>query len=725
MRLLLLQLLCFVPLIWTPYFQGNADLHLVLFLLLPPSIATVYFFQQYLDGESVRFRSSPLYILPLIGIIITLLQMAHHYFTPASIVAEGVYSYVIPPNPGPIVHSLFLWCSIGLLMILIGDPGVSEYTSSGEIKTEDTNNDGRSDDSLYNDLALTMTVAGGLFGVLLVMQYMQINILPFQYEETFAGTPGTLNNPTFAAGLLATVFPIALYYTVGSHSTIARFATGILCIAIVAGILLTNSRAGALGLVVSLVILFGLVMARYALRSSEEGENDTEENKGDNKDEPEGESFSLQPACWATVLLLGMFIVGGVFYGQRSGMDVSSIVDPEHETNAVRLAVWEGTADMIGEHTWMGAGAGNFVALYPPHRKEREMKISDPENMDRHPGKRVSQAHSIFLHRIAEWGIPAGGLFWGLLFYLFISRLWRFLNRRMDYRTFLRNLGWAGGVTGFLVTGLVTGLFQSPAATLYFFLVFSLFILEQEGVDRQITFPGNTGIPGFVVSGFFVLVPAIGLCYFYLTSSYNIQQARATQNRSEEAQNLSRAIESYPFEPRAMKLLGDRLRSQNPEQARNLYERGLSLAPYDYPLLNSMAIFMARQTRSENKEEGGESNDSDIDRARQLLDRAISLVPTRHTAYLNRGLLHQWQNNSEAAREDFQQALERKPDLHRAARYLVILAALREDREDIIRWLTHLRDNGFERTSLLRRENVLQPFLQDPDISSLIEEMEE
>ena len=275
---------------------------------------------------------------------------------------------------------------------------------------------------------------------------------PFYVENPRREAVSTLGNSTETAEVLALLLPWALAFLLAPGR--GAFLFGALSFALIAaGLWVTGGRAGALAALAGATVLLVLRLCKTT--------GDGAPSLG----------FSLAGAAVALVLGLA---AGGILTASRGPAfknieSDASILSPDYPTNKVRLAVWDGTLEMIGDRPLLGAGAGRFRYDFPPYRDPEEARI---------PGLRgarteVHDPHNEFLWAAAEGGVPAGlalAAFLGLIFLRFMA----LAGNALDYRHRLAACAGAGTAAAFAVDALFASPLHDPATAVILFLTAGL-----------------------------------------------------------------------------------------------------------------------------------------------------------------------------------------------------------------------------------------------------------
>jgi Tfp pilus assembly protein PilF len=129
---------------------------------------------------------------------------------------------------------------------------------------------------------------------------------------------------------------------------------------------------------------------------------------------------------------------------------------------------------------------------------------------------------------------------------------------------------------------------------------------------------------------------------------------------------LQTALRIYPDYPEAMEFSGI-VESQlgHDQEARNFFEKGLSMTPRDNPDYDFRAVNLAAQLMKLGKN----------DDALKLLNEEIANSPGYARAWSNRAVIHFQRGELTSAREDAQNALRLGPNNPQAQNLLNLLSA--------------------------------------------------
>ncbi|MEW5961424.1 MAG: O-antigen ligase family protein, partial [Chloroflexota bacterium] len=243
--------------------------------------------------------------------------------------------------------------------------------------------------------------------------------------ESFQTLPrlSVLGNPNTMASFLALVLPVVLYKFSSSRRLMSRLLLGLWLVMLTASILLTQSRGGALALMVAVAFL----AAGWAAQK-------TGITPGNLRIDPR-----LRAGVWllagALVLLFGLF--GWLIFSQRS---LSEGVD-------VRQQVITGAFKSLSRYPLLGAGPGTLGEEIIRYQRPLAVIWGD--------------AHNLPLTLMAETGLIGGiGLVWLAVVGLKLlgTTLWQF--DRAQQR--LSSLACVAALLGFAAHNLVDSLFKFP-----------------------------------------------------------------------------------------------------------------------------------------------------------------------------------------------------------------------------------------------------------------------
>ncbi len=249
-----------------------------------------------------------------------------------------------------------------------------------------------------------------------------------------------LGNPNLLAGYLLPAIPLSLAAGLAWRGWLPKLLAVVMVGLNISSLVLTYSRGGWLGLVVSLTVLSLLLL--YWL-------------------------LPLLPRFWQfwalPILLgsLGVVVVGAVLFIPTVRTRVLSIfADRSDSSNNFRINVWAAVQEMIQARPIIGIGPGNdaFNQVYPLFQR---------------PGYTALSAYSIFLELLVEAGaIGLATFLWFLL--TTFNRAWQTLNhlRTLRHSDGFWLMAAVATMLGMLTHGLVDTIWYRPeVATLWWLMV--------------------------------------------------------------------------------------------------------------------------------------------------------------------------------------------------------------------------------------------------------------
>lgn len=251
------------------------------------------------------------------------------------------------------------------------------------------------------------------------------------YQNALSDVSGTLINRNHFAGLVGMLAFVAfgLAYIGGRAGEVAGPYLYLLTGASMAlALSLSLSRMGMLSFFVTLLCLVGLIGMRGGQRK-------------------------LGTMLGAT--LLGLVVAGAGWVGVDMVVTrYASLFGPDAVVQEARPHVYRDIFRMIRQNPW-GVGPGEFQDSFRQYQTFRPDMLFD-------------HAHNDFLETTAEWGLPLGLVFWGLVFFIIGRTAYRFLTTES-----LRECGIAlaciGGAGMLCFHGLADFNLQIPVnATLFF-----------------------------------------------------------------------------------------------------------------------------------------------------------------------------------------------------------------------------------------------------------------
>ncbi len=181
---------------------------------------------------------------------------------------------------------------------------------------------------------------------------------------------GTYINPNNLAGFLELLLPLCLSYAlVGRLKPLAKVFLGYAALMMMAGILMSVSRAGWVATAVAMAGLC-LLLLRYP-------------------------GFRLRALpVFALVMLVGFFAVR---HTDRIRDRIKSTPRLENLAHDMRPAIWDSALRMWQDRPWFGVGPGHFDYRFREYR---------PDSVQSRPDR----VHNDYLNTLTDWGVVGAGL---------------------------------------------------------------------------------------------------------------------------------------------------------------------------------------------------------------------------------------------------------------------------------------------------------------------------
>ncbi|MEI6667073.1 MAG: O-antigen ligase family protein [Acidobacteriota bacterium] len=240
---------------------------------------------------------------------------------------------------------------------------------------------------------------------------------------------GTLGNPNFVAALAAITIPLACARAIAQDGGFhRRLWAGVAVVVLATGLVVTGSRAGALGLA-SGVAVFGMMSGHRRSR----------------------------------LLALGAVLVAAL---AMAGSGARGLAD----TSDGRVYIWKTAWSHAWDRPWAGLGPGAFELHYPGWDR-RAQAAGEAGSADLRFAGPQQAAHNDYLQSLLERGVP--GLVAFLLAVATPAMLWR-RSRLLVPETRAAVAGAAGAIAAGATVALFDFPFQRPAETAALFMALAL-----------------------------------------------------------------------------------------------------------------------------------------------------------------------------------------------------------------------------------------------------------
>ncbi|NGO38698.1 hypothetical protein G4L39_04725 [Limisphaera ngatamarikiensis] len=453
---------------------------------------------------------------------------------------------------------------------------------------------------------------------------------------------GTYINPNHLAGYLELVTPLAFTYAITSRlSPVVKVVLGYAGLVMLAGLVVTMSRAGWVSAGVVLLVMFVVLALRSAHR-------------------------------WVALGLLAVAIAAGWYFLPKSFVlkkrwELVQRDLAEGEVSDVRPALWRAAVELWRENPWWGIGPGHFDYRF------RQVRPASIQN-------RPDRVHNDYLNTLVDWGVVGAFLVGGMLVCLIVGvvQTWPYVRGTpgdlggRSSNKFAFVFGASLGLVALAIHSLADFNLHIPANALIAVTWAALLSSHLRFSTDRYWFRARLGVKvGLTVVLALVAVYLVREGWRSAREQRILARAEALADCSpEQVAELEKAWAVEPRNPLTAYRLGEALRIQSfegapnyrdlAEQAMRWYEIAMRLNPYDpYPLLR-YGMCLDWLDRSEE--------------AQPYYDRALALDPNNHYLVAHMGWHYVQMGQWAAARAWF----ERSRKLHwkdniMADRYLAIV----------------------------------------------------
>lgn len=457
------------------------------------------------------------------------------------------------------------------------------------------------------------------------------------------------------AGALAAMLLCATVPLTRTGPRWSRALSGGSAAALLALLLLTESRGGLIAAVAGLLIAGVALWAKRVDRG-------------------------LAVVAGALVLLGGLF---GLLQARRQ-------VSPDRmETAGLRLDVWKSGLRMVAERPILGWGAGGFAAEYPRFRSESEFGYSHRHVVDAF--KDLEDAHSSWVQIATETGIP--GLLALLLVVYVAARLWRYYVRTApdgDRAAVLAGLG--GAAAAYLVAGLFNTLTVKTSHTMLFWVLLGL--IELVGDDRPRRAASRTREWRVAMPAAAAFVALFGALWAGAVGKAEAAflEGMSTNRASLRETRLRESLDTNPFSWRAHYELALTLAAMGRfVGAADEGRATLHYRPFHLDALNHTAISLIQA--------GGDPREIEA-----LFRRAVEVAPYYYKTLHNFGQFERMRGNRAEARTWFTEAIERNPTYVSSYFCRGMLSYAGGESDQALEDLRKAQSLGFDVASALRAE---------------------
>ncbi len=234
----------------------------------------------------------------------------------------------------------------------------------------------------------------------------------------------TLDNPNVLSEYLLLIIPLGAAMTLTAGTVNGRIASGVATAAMIAAMILTYSRGGWLGLILSVVVFLVIMDVRFI------------------------------PIGLICAVILFFFLPDTILSRFQSIGNLS-----DTSTN-YRVSIWIGTVAMLKDYWLTGVGTGieAFRNIYPVYSQHSAL---------------AQHSHSLYLQILAEMGISGGIVFLGVIFCT-VRQCASRIRRGADRTLKIRLAAILSGLAGFMLQSGTDYSFYNYRVMLVFWMVIGL-----------------------------------------------------------------------------------------------------------------------------------------------------------------------------------------------------------------------------------------------------------
>jgi len=468
----------------------------------------------------------------------------------------------------------------------------------------------------------------------------------------------TLGQPNWLASYLVLILPISITFLLTYKNKESRIFFFISTSLIFWAIILTNSRAGVLGLVISLgvfAILLGIKNLKENLKTV----------------------FPLA-IIFATITLffgttLTTRIQEAITNNQRSAFSVqpsapsnkpnqAALATEGTESGRIRLIVWQGAIDIFKHSPILGTGPETFVSSYFMFRPDAHNQTSEWEFF-------YNKAHNEFLNYLANTG-AVGFIAYALFLIASLVSIFKLQKNLLIAKAIFAAL------IGYLTT-IFFGFSTVATQVTFFTLVASAILLtkNQQKLEIDIHLKENFKYPLILIStliGFFVLSFVLRS---YLSNVFEKRAENRTDNSfQKELTAYTNSVRAFPYPnpyllasySSSMALTAVSTEDENQKgelatRSNQMAQKALVLSPNNFLIAQRVAKTYALLS----------GIDEDYkDEAQNIAEKLTQLAPNYPTTYLTNAKIYVVLEDNKAAASSLNKSLQLKPDYLEAQQLL-------------------------------------------------------
>jgi len=468
----------------------------------------------------------------------------------------------------------------------------------------------------------------------------------------------TLGQPNWLASYLVLILPISITFLLKLKNKKSRIFFFISTSLIFWAIILTNSRAGVLGLVVSLAvfaILLGIKNLKENLKTI----------------------LSLAIIFATITLFFGTTLTTrtqeAITNNQPSALSVqpsaisnkptqTALTIEGTESGRIRLIVWQGAINIFKHSPILGTGPETFVSSYFMFRPASHNQTSEWEFF-------YNKAHNEFLNYLANTG-AVGFIAYALFLIASLVSIFKLQKNSLIAKAIFAAL------IGYLTT-IFFGFSTVATQVTFFTLVASAILLakNQQTLEIDIHLKENFKFPAILTVALISLFISSFVLRSYLSNVFEKRAEGQTDNSfQKELTAYTNSIRAFPYPnpyllasySSSMALASVSVEDENQKdelatRSNQLAQKALTLSPNNFLIAQRVAKTYALLVPVD---------DNYKDEAQNITEKLIKLAPNYPTTYLTNAKIYVILEDNEMAASSVNKALQLKPDYLEAQQLL-------------------------------------------------------
>ncbi|SFV58183.1 Oligosaccharide repeat unit polymerase Wzy; O-antigen ligase [hydrothermal vent metagenome] len=483
-----------------------------------------------------------------------------------------------------------------------------------------------------SEILSALFIAVVLVSILGIVQYL----FDFDLIRQAVKPASTFGNKNIAIHFVVLTLPLGLGLLLNTKEKKQQFLYLIGLIISLSFLLLTQTRAGYLALLVQLLTL--LLFVIFDIKFNQKKIN-----------------FKKLGLIFTLFLVLFLVVSNKIKLVDRFNSIVKEF--SLSKTGNSRINSWLNTGAMITDNPILGVGLGNWVIHYSLyHNKVVKGRLFDEKGQ-------LRNIHNDYLTILSELGfIGFIVLLW--LFYLVVIRLWKLLKIVNEYQYLV--LGMTLSLIGFLVNAgfsFPLSMFLPAMVIMIYFAIIERLFLDIENCDKKqikkITWQLSKRTSIILGLLFFALVIMALIDARNKIKAEDLYfQAEILERQGQWSKLEKIAFKSYQLNPNRLRISAYLAQAKQHlgkyQEAEKYFTQALSLQPFN---INTLSFFARAMVDSKKYQ-----------KSKELYEKAIKIYPNWAKAHKNLGvLLYNYFKDIKGAKDHFKKALELNPNIDQAA----------------------------------------------------------